>query len=169
MIVVSDASPLNALVRIGHVEILEDLFGSVIIPPAVAAELTHARTPDPVRAWLAAPPVWLEIRSPKVIDATLTMDDRGEVEAISLALELKADFLLADDRKARRAARERGLPITGAVGVLELAAAKGLLNLLHAFEKLKTTDFNVSEEILRDALERDEKRRVFRSEIPPSS
>lgn len=56
MIVVSDASPLNVLVRIGHVEILEDLFGSVIIPPAVAAELTHARTPDPVRAWLAAPP-----------------------------------------------------------------------------------------------------------------
>lgn len=53
MIVVSDASPLNVLVRIGHVEILSNLFGSVIIPPAVAAELTHARTPDPVRNWLA--------------------------------------------------------------------------------------------------------------------
>ena len=167
MIVVSDASPLNVLVRIGHVEILSNLFGSVIIPPAVAAELTHARTPDPVRTWLATPPPWLEIRSPKKIDATLTMDDRGEVEAISLALELKADFLLADDRKARRAARERGLPITGAVGVLELAAARGLLNLAHAFDRLKTTDFNVSEDILRDALERTAKRGDFRSEGPP--
>jgi predicted nucleic acid-binding protein len=155
MIVVSDASPLNALVRIGQVDVLHPLFGIVVIPPAVAAELSHAGTPGVVRNWVAARPAWLEIRAPSRIDATLQIDDAGEVEAISLALELKADFLLADDRKARRVARERGVTVTGAVGVLELASARGLLDLQEAFGRLRTTDFKVSDRILREALDRD--------------
>jgi len=55
------------------------------------------------------------------------MDDPGEVEAISLALELAADLLLADDRKARTVARSRNLAVAGTVGVLELAAQRGLV------------------------------------------
>lgn len=159
MIVVSDASPLNVLVRIGHVEVLAALFGTVIIPPAVASELSHAGTPTVIRNWIAARPEWLEIRAPATIDATLQIDDPGEVEAISLALELKADFMLVDDRKARRAARERGIPITGAVGVLELASARALLSLKDAFERVRATDFKVAERILREALKRDAERK----------
>ena len=48
MIVVSDASPLNVLVRIGYADVLQVLFESVIIPPAVASELSHASTPEAV-------------------------------------------------------------------------------------------------------------------------
>jgi uncharacterized protein len=59
MIVVSDASPLNVLVRIGLVEILHALFGSVIIPPAVASELLHSATPQTVLNWLAERPAWV--------------------------------------------------------------------------------------------------------------
>ncbi len=159
MIVISDASPINVLVRIGQVDVLRPLFGVVIIPPAVASELSHARTPEAVRNWMAARPEWLEIRTPLKIDATLQIDDPGEVEAISLALELKADFLLADDRKGRRAARERGIPITGAVGVLEAASAKGLLELSEAFKRLRATDFIVADSILAEALRRDAARK----------
>jgi predicted nucleic acid-binding protein len=160
MIVVSDASPLNVLIRIEHVGILPPLFNSVIVPPAVASELSHAGTPETVRQWMAARPVWLEIRVPSKIDPTLQIDDRGEVEAISLAIELRADFLLADDRKARRAARERGIPITGAIGVLELASARGLLDLNEAFIRLRATDFSIAEHILKEALSRDTARKA---------
>jgi predicted nucleic acid-binding protein len=45
MIVVSDASPLNVLIRLNCVDLLAELFGSVLIPTAVEAELTHPRTP----------------------------------------------------------------------------------------------------------------------------
>lgn len=159
MIVVSDASPLNVLIRIGHVEVLRELFGTVIIPPAVAAELTHSATPKVVRDWVAAGPDWLTIRAPKQIDPSLEIADLGEVEAISLALEIKADYLLADDRKARRIARARGLPLTGAVGVLELAAARSMLALGDAIDRLRATDFKVSKRILDDALARDAARR----------
>jgi predicted nucleic acid-binding protein len=162
MIVVSNTSPLNVLVRIGHIDILGSLFGKVFIPPAVSSELSHPGTPEVVRKWMVARPDWLEVRAPSRIDATLEIDDPGEVEAISLALELKADFLLADDRKARRVARDRGIPVTGAVGILELGSVRGLLNLHDAFNRLRTTDFNIAEHILKEALKRDADRRKQR-------
>ena len=109
-----------------------------------------------VRDWLAARPDWLEIKAPQTIDPTLGIDDAGETEAISLALEIKADLLLADDKKARRVARERGLVTTGA---LELAGARRLIELAEAFRKLRATDFNISQDILDAALGRDAARR----------
>jgi len=102
----------------------------------------------------------LTIQAPSSIDPTLQIDNVGEAEAISLALELKANLLLADDRKARRIARERGLATSGAVGVLELASTRNLLNLQDAFDRIKQTDFRVAERILQDALARDARRRA---------
>lgn len=56
MIVVSDTSPLNVLVRIGHVEVLGSLFGVVLIPPAVAAELSPAKWSEEGHAWALSHP-----------------------------------------------------------------------------------------------------------------
>lgn len=159
MIVVSDASPMNVLVRIGHVGVLPELFHHVLVPPAVVAERSHVRTPIEVRTWIATAPAWLETRAPTQVDPTLDFDDPGESEAISLAVELRADLLLVDDRKARRAAVQRGLATTGLIGVLELAAARGLVDMRNAFVRLRTTDFRISERILNDTLARDAARR----------
>ena len=41
MIVVSDTSPIRALVFLEHLSVLEKLFGTVVIPPAVGHELAH--------------------------------------------------------------------------------------------------------------------------------
>lgn len=38
-VVVSDTSPLRALAHLQHLTWLQDLFGTVIVPPAVAVEL----------------------------------------------------------------------------------------------------------------------------------
>jgi predicted nucleic acid-binding protein len=104
MIVVSGTSPLNYLVLIQHVEILRALFGRVLVPPAVMAELQQTGTPEPVRTWAAAPPDWLEIQAPTAIDPDLRLGP-GEVEAICLARELNADAVLIDERKAATVAR----------------------------------------------------------------
>ena len=93
MLVVSDASPLNVLVRIGHVEVLPTLFHAVIIPSAVAEELARPSTPEVVRNWLAARPGWLEVRSPTGADIPSLPRHRGEREAIKLAQELRADLV----------------------------------------------------------------------------
>jgi predicted nucleic acid-binding protein len=65
MLVIADSSPLHYLMLIEHTDVLPSLFGHVIIPPMVAEELQRPRTPAPVRAWMASPPAWLEMRAPQ--------------------------------------------------------------------------------------------------------
>jgi predicted nucleic acid-binding protein len=76
----------------------------------------------------------------------------GESAAINLALELKADLLLIDEKDGRRAAAARHIPFTGTVGVLELAASRKLLDLEGAFARLKKTDFWIAPELLDERL-----------------
>ena len=53
--------------------------------------------------------------------------DRGEAEAIVLALELGADELLIDERLGRREASQRGLSLIALLGVLLVAKRRGLV------------------------------------------
>jgi predicted nucleic acid-binding protein len=66
-VIVSDAPPLNYLVEIGAADVLPQLYGRVIIPPAVRAELNHVKTPKAVREWLSKSPAWLEVVAPSNI------------------------------------------------------------------------------------------------------
>jgi len=154
MIVVSDTSPLNYLVLIEQAHVLPALFGRVVAPRAVMAELGHPAAPAVVRAWAAAPPTWLEIREPTAVDPSLRIGP-GEAEAISLARELGADVLLMDERKGLAVAQQMGLFVTGTLGVLEVAAEKGLIRLPEAVAALRRTSFRVSESLLAEALARD--------------
>lgn len=112
MIVVSNTSPLNYLILIDQAGILHDLYDSVIIPQAVFNELQSEAAPPEVRAWIADLPGWIKVRETKTALKELRLG-AGEREAIALAVELKADVLLVDDRKAREEARKRGLSVTG--------------------------------------------------------
>ena len=125
MIVVSDTSPLTALLSVGEEEILPRLFGKVIVPIAVREELmqSHALLPD-----------WLEVRD--VVDLAAAkrltlMVDAGEAEAIELAKELHADLLLIDERKGRRLAVAEGVSVIGLLGVVVLAKRRGLIPSAH--------------------------------------
>src|ERR1043166_347662 len=112
MIVVSDTSPLTALLTVGEAKILAQLFGEAVIPEAVERE--------PVQTH-AALPAWLRVRALKdVLKAKSYAQsvDRGEAEAIALAEELRADHLLIDERKGRRLAQQHGVPVVGLLGVI---------------------------------------------------
>jgi predicted nucleic acid-binding protein len=152
MIVVSDSSPLSVLVCLNQIEILPTLFGQVVVPPAVVSELAHPRSPLALRDWMASPPSWLIVQSPSSIDPSLASIGLGELEAISLAIELKADLLLVDDRKARHVALSRGIHVTGTLGLLELAAVRGLLDLPTVVAELRKTDFRIADELIEESL-----------------
>lgn len=151
MIVVADSSPFVVLVNLGHIDVLPALYGQVIIPPEVGVELGMPKRPDPVRSFIAAPPPWLRVQAAASVEA-ITGLHAGEAAAISLARELQADQLVIDETPGRRAASKRSIPIIGTVGVLELAAERGLLDLTDAFEKVKKTDFWVSPTFLDERL-----------------
>jgi predicted nucleic acid-binding protein len=62
MIVVADTSPLNYLVRLGHPDVLREIYGRVLVPSAVLSESQQPDAPAEVRAWASEPPAWLEER-----------------------------------------------------------------------------------------------------------
>jgi len=157
MIVVSDASPLHYLILVDADSVLPILFGEVFVPPAVIAELQNPRTPPRVFRFIEKRPAWMIVRAPIRVDTSLILD-RGELEAIALAEELQATTLLIDELAGRRLAKARGFRVTGTLGVLELSAARGLISLPPAIEKLRRTDYRISASIIDDALRRDEQR-----------
>ncbi len=147
MIVVSDTSPLNYLLLIRHVDVLPALFGRVIIPSGVLAELHRPQAPTIVRTWASSPPAWLEIQSPKAV-STFPRLGIGEAEAIALAQELCADLLLIDERDGTETAARAGLRVVGTLGVLKMAADDKLLLLDDAISELRTTTFRASPELM---------------------
>ncbi|MCC7084918.1 MAG: DUF3368 domain-containing protein [Pirellulales bacterium] len=158
MIVVCDTSPLNYLVLIGQVEILPVLFGRIVAPPAVIAEMQHRGAPSEVREWALVPPQWLEIILPGTVAVTLSLG-AGEMEAISVAQELKAGLLLVDERKASAIAQRLGLQVVGTLNVLALAAERGLIDLQSAIGELRKTTFREPTKLVEELLKRDAARR----------
>src|SRR5262249_36370900 len=151
--VVSNTSPLNYLVLIGEVLILPRLFGTVIIPAAVRTELTQEGAPQTVREFIGSSPEWLDVPAPASPPAGELVGGGGG-EAVALAAEL-GRMLLVDDYEARRVAAQLGVATSGTLGVLERAAADGLLSLPDALASLGATNFRLAEGLIEAALERD--------------
>jgi predicted nucleic acid-binding protein len=129
-LVVADTGPLNYLVLIGHIELLPKLFGRMLIAQAARDELADRDTPTVVRAWIAQALGWLEIRPKPDRDSGDGMTaalDEGQQATIALAVAVKADLVLMDDREGVAVARRKGLAVTGTLGVLDLAARRGML------------------------------------------
>lgn len=82
MIVVADASPLNYLILIEAVQVLQPLYSRVLVPATVLRELQDSGAPPEVRTWTAQPPVWCEIQDDAASDPTLLSLDPGERAAI---------------------------------------------------------------------------------------
>ena len=131
MIVVSDTSPVLNLARIGRLQLLALLYHQVLIPSAVYDELTVSKSDLPPAIDLAAQP-WLMVATAndqKRVQELRKDLDRGEAEAIVLAIERRADLLLVDERRGRRTASAAGLRVTGLLGVVATAKRAGLIDL----------------------------------------
>ena len=125
MIVVSDTTPLISLLKINRLELLERLFGDVMILTAVFDELTvdkRFRTEaDQIRqkSFIVVKPVNNQ-ESASVLKRATGLD-QGESEAIVLTDELEADLLLMDEAKGRSVSAQMGLKIMGTIGILMVA------------------------------------------------
>ena len=160
MLVIADASPLHYLILLESTDVLSVLFGRIVIPRAVAAELQHPQTPAVVRVWMATPPTWLDIQNVGTVsDASLSRLVPGEQEAITLAQALHTDLLLIDEWEGRREARRRGLTVAGILGVLERAAQQQLLDLPPILTRLMATNSYAPANLVRDMLARDAERK----------
>lgn len=86
----------------------------------------------PFRSFIENPPGWLIELAPRSTEE-IPLLDPGEIAAINLALEIRADLLLIDGSLGRKAAVARGIHIVGTIGILEQAADLTLIDLKDAF------------------------------------
>ena len=156
-LIVADTSPIFYLLSINHIDLLPQLFGKVLLPDAVHKELEHPAAPTLAREWAAGLPAWAEVTPVNAIDdAALDPLGAGERAAITLALSLHADLILIDERKGTMVALSKGFTVTGTLGILRLAALRGLVDLADAFTRLKRTNFRYRQEMLDALLDQQE-------------
>jgi predicted nucleic acid-binding protein len=146
-VVVSDTSPIRALHHLGRLDLIRTLYGSALIPPAVRDELLRPSRTSPAIELSSYP--WLIVRATQSSPADLGVPpdlDPGETEAITLAIESRADLLLVDERKATSAALQLGLNTVGVLGVLLESKRAGLIPsvLPHVDRLIAGLDFFVS-------------------------
>ena len=154
-LVVADASPLHYLILVDAVDVLCRLFEKIYVPIEVRDELTCPAAPAVVRTWMQRVPNWIDILPTPVFqsdDPALTTLDPGERAAIVLAESLQAD------RSGASAAQQRGLIVTGTLGVLDLASRAGLLDLRSTFTRLQKTNFRYPPSLMERLLEEERTR-----------
>lgn len=148
MIIVSNTTPLIGLASIHRFDLLHRLFGIIYIPQAVYAEsvisgreIGGAKREVSSAEWIKTVSVHDRLK----VDELLTDIDLGEAETIVLALEMKADWVLMDERKGRRKLSEYGSKKIGTLGILLKAKQVGLLPVIRTeIEELCRYGFSVS-------------------------
>jgi predicted nucleic acid-binding protein len=141
----------------GYLDLLERLFENILLPPTVARELQYppARYPpiDPSQFH------YLRVLSPGDISqvqkfqATL---DAGEAEALVLAIETRADFVLIDELAGRNMAHMLGMVPLGAVGILLRARQHNLIDsILPLIDRLQSElNFFISPSLRQEIISR---------------
>ena len=128
-IVVSDTSPIRALSHLQRLDLLAALYGEVLIPPAVAAELENPASTLPIVRVASIPAVRVEAPTdPAQIARFRAGLDPGESEALALAIEVGASLILMDEAAGRAVARTLGIEPVGVLGVLVRAKNAGLIS-----------------------------------------
>ena len=145
-VIISDTSCLILLDKIGELNLLNKLFGMIIITQEIADEFKR-ELPD-----------WFKIENPinktyqKILEASL---DKGEASAIAFAIEQGDCLLIIDDYKGRKYAEQLGIKITGTLGVIIDAKLIGYIKSVKPLlEKIKETDFRLTPELEKKTLEK---------------
>ncbi|NES21084.1 MAG: DUF3368 domain-containing protein [Symploca sp. SIO3E6] len=160
MIVVSDTSPITNLAAIGQLDLLQKLYTRIIIPVAVYNEMVSVDKLVPGAIEVKTLP-WIEtqavtdLQQVSIIRESQENIDLGEAEAITLALKLKADLLLMDERRGRTVAIGYGLQVTGLLGVLVQAKGNNLIQSVKPLvdQLIEQADFRVSDQLYKTILE----------------
>ena len=130
MIAVSNTSPITNLAAVGQLNLLQQLYGTIIIPQAVYQELTSAG--DTIPGAIEVQTFnWIQVQqvtNRTLVESLLNQLHQGESEAIALAIELQADRLLIDEELGRKVAADNKLKFTGILGVLIEAKQRGLIS-----------------------------------------
>jgi hypothetical protein len=155
--VVSNASPLISLARVGQLDLLQKLFGRVHLAAEVHYEVVVQGAGRPAAAQINAA-AWIDIHPP-VSESELAEFRRlhplgkGELASLLLAKAIRADLVLLDERAARLLAQHWGLSVMGVVGILETGYRRRLVpDLGETYRRLLNVGVYIEQRILNRSL-----------------
>lgn len=139
-IIIADTSCLIVLDKIGYLDLLNKIFGEIVITQHVREEYCKIL------------PSWVLIEEPKkpnsnqkTLETTL---DKGEASSIALAMAYENPLLIMDESKGRKIAKGLGLHVTGTLGIQIIAKSKNLIPAIKPIiERIKSTNFRISNEL----------------------
>jgi predicted nucleic acid-binding protein len=144
-VIISDTSCLILLERIGHLDLLNRLFGTISVTQEIVDEFGGLLTFD----HLLVEPRNRAYQT--ILEASL---DKGESSAIAFAMEHPDCLLIIDDLKGRRYAEQIGIRITGTLGILADAKRTGVIESVKPLlEAIRRTDFRLTPELEQKILE----------------
>lgn len=144
VVVITDTSCFIILDKINALYLLPSLFNKVITTPEIANE--YGKTlPD----WV----IIQQVQNHDLQNQIKELVDPGEASAIALAAEVKCDYLLTDDRAARKLAEQRGLTVKGSVGVLLYAKQRNMIQVIRPYlDLIQKTNFRISQALIDNLL-----------------
>lgn len=156
MIVVANTTPLIGLAAIGRLDLLHELFGEIHIPQAVYDETVTSGHEEGSAKQSVANAEWIHVaivQDRLAVDVLLDEMDLGEVETIILAGEMKANWVLMDEKKGRRKLTQLNLPKIGTLGILLKAKQLGLIPAVKPeIERLQKSSFTISQTVVEEVL-----------------
>ena len=140
VVVITDTSCFIILDKINALYLLPSLFNKVITTPEIANE--YGKTlPD----WV----IIQQVQNHNLQNQIKELVDPGEASAIALATEVECDYLLTDDRAARKLAEQRGIAVKGSVGVLLYAKQQNLIPSIRPYlDRIQKTNFRISQALI---------------------
>lgn len=160
MLVLTNATPLIALAQCALFDVLQGLYGRLVLPPAVYREVVTEgqgragaqETATAITAgWIAIMP----LQTPQAVEhlrATYRLGE-GESAVLALAQEHRADLLLLDEAHAVRCAHMLQFRVLRTVGVLLQAKAQGIIPTVQTpLQILRASGFRLSDNVYHAAL-----------------
>lgn len=143
---VCNTSPLQYLHQLGLLDLLPALASSVLVPPAVVAELAAGRERG-INLPLPEELAWVALRTPTSATALPLVTDlgRGETEVLALVLEDRTRVAVLDDGLARAVAESLGLKLRGTLGLLlDAKRARHIDAVAPVLDRLQALQFRMS-------------------------
>jgi len=151
--IVSNTTPIIALLKLNKLELLQQLYSEISIPTAVYKEIEAGK--DTIFYTDLSKINWInivEIEDKLAVKYFLDLD-AGEAEAIVLATEISADLIILDEKLGRHYAKHVNLQVTGTIGVLIKAKKVGLIEELKpVFDELTEKGVWISERLKKEIL-----------------
>lgn len=158
MIIISDSGPLISLMKAERLNLLQSLYGEVLIPEAVFSEVTtnpkYEDEAEQIRSSAFIRVVSVEDRKAVSLLQRAAGLDLGESEAIVYADDNKADILLIEDGAGRKVAQQMRIRVRGSIGILLYAFDENILSRTEvedALDKMRKAERRISEQLYQYA------------------